>query len=171
MKYTSAEAGKLVKRIEMEIARLLTGERKSSVFNAASTENVEELRPEYDFAETQARLEELQEMLRKVKHAINAFNLSHELPGFEGVTIDQALIYIPMLRNRKSTLLNMAGRLPRERVNDRFSGGNFIDYTIINYDIKDVEKKYNELEEELTKMQLALDTINSTETMEIDVEL
>ena len=171
MKYTSAEAGKMVKKLEVEIRKVLLEEEKSSVFNAASTENPEELRPEYDFKKTQKKLEALQEMLRKTKHAINEFNVSHSLPGFDGLTVDQALVYIPMLTERKKTLFYMSTRLPRERVGSRFGSGNIIDYAISNFDKKEAEEKYEEVSELLSKMQLALDTVNTSETMEIDVEL
>ena len=170
MKYTSAEAGKLVKKLEERMRLLLSTEAKSSVFNAASGEDIESLRPEYDFAKTQKEIEELSSKVRVVKHAINEFNISHTLPGFDDVTIDQALVYIPQLRQRKDILKSMINRLPKERV-DAYIRSNIIDYTIINYDITEVEKAYNEYEEKLSAMQIALDTINATEKMEIDVVL
>ena len=110
-------------------------------------------------------------MLRKVKHAVNNFNVSHALPGFEGLTVDQALVMIPQLRARKMTLEEMVSRLPRERVEMGIRSGNIIDYVLTNYDHAEVERKYNELSDELAELQLALDTLNTTETMEIDVEL
>ena len=170
MKYTSAEAGKLVKKLEERVNLLLNTEKKSSVFNAASDEDVESLRPEYDFAKTQKEIEELSAKIRIAKHAINEFNISHTLPGFDDVTIDQALIYIPQLRQRKEVLKAMANRLPKERV-DSFFRSNIIDYEITNYDIAEVEKVYREYEEKLAAMQVALDTVNATEKMEIDVVL
>ena len=170
MKYTSAEANKLIKKIEERIRLLRIAEGKGSVFNAAAGEDVEALRPEYDFAQTQGRLEELQTMLRTVKHAINSFNVSHTLPGFGDITIDQALILIPQLNSRKAELSEMMTRLPRERV-ENYARTNIIDYTITNYDAKEVEKKYNEIESRLTALQLALDSVNSAGTMEIDVVL
>ena len=59
MLYTSAEANKLLKRIESRISDLKDKEEKSSSFKVASGEDVESLRPKYDFAETQALLDEL----------------------------------------------------------------------------------------------------------------
>ena len=52
-----------------------------------------------------------------------------------------------------------------------FRNTNISDYVITNYDAAEVEKKYNELEEQLSALQLALDTLNNTETMDIDVVL
>ena len=171
MKYTSAEAGKLVKKLEDRIRRAELAESKSATFNAASGEDVESLRPRYSFKDSQAKIEELQAQDRKVKHAINAFDISHTLPGFKGVTVDQALVLIPQLRGRLSVLGEMVARLPKERVDSAFRNTNIIDYVITNYDAAEVEKKYNELEEQLSALQLALDTLNNTETMDIDVVL
>ena len=171
MFYTPAEANKLVKKIEVAIGRLLIKEDKSATFNAASGEDVESLRPQYSFEETQAEMESLYEKLRKVKHAINVFNTTHELPGFDGVTIDQALVYIPQLKTRASKLKVMADRLPKERCDAYTLRSNIIDYEYANYDIDAATEAYNEYLDKLAAMQLALDTVNSTEKIEIDVEL
>jgi len=171
MKYTSAEAGKLVKKLEDRIRRAEVAESKSATFNAASGEDVESLRPAYNFKDSQARLEELCAQVRKVKHAINCFNVSHTLPGFKDVTVDQALVLIPQLRGRLITLGEMMARLPKERVDMGLRNSNIIDYVIANYDTAEVEEQYNKQEAELAALQLALDTLNNTETMEIDVVL
>ena len=169
--YTSAEAGKLVRKIEDEIKRQMLTEKKSRSFVVASGEDVESLRPKYDFAATQRRIDELQEALRIVKHAINQFNLTHTLPGFDGLTIDQALIMLPQLNARKAKYLDMVNRLPKERIGGLHSRSNIIEYDIANYDIEEVEREYKELADRLAKMQLALDTVNTTEKMEIGVAL
>jgi hypothetical protein len=171
MKYTSAEANKLIKKIEDRIRLAQQAENKSSVFFAASGEDAESLRPKYDFAASQAKLEELEAQLRAVKHAVNCFNVSHTLPGFKGVTVDKALVLIPQLRARIATLREMVNRLPKERVDNTFRNTSIIDYSITNYDIEEVQKKYDELGEKLSALQLALDTLNNTETMDIDVVL
>ena len=167
--YTSAEAGKLVKKIEDELKRQMLTERKSYSFVVASGEDVESLRPRYEFAETQKNIDELQEKLRIVKHAINQFNLTHTLPGFDGLTIDQALIMLPQLNARRTKYQEMINRLPKERISGIHSRNNLIEYNIANYNIEEVEKAYKELTSHLAKMQLALDTVNTTEKMEIPV--
>ena len=171
MQYTSAEAGKLVRKIEDEIRRQVLTERKSYSFVVASGEDVESLRPKYDFAATQKRMDELEVALRTVKHTINQFNLTHTLPGFEGLTIDQALIMLPQLNARKNTYQSMINRLPKERISGLQSRNNLIEYDIANYNIEEVEKAYKDVTDLLAKMQLALDTVNTTEKMEIDVVL
>lgn len=169
MKYTSSEANKLLKSIEARIEDIKGREVKSRSFHAASTEDPEALRPDYDFRETQKQLDSLERDVREVKHAINMFNLTHTLPGFDDMTIDQALVYLPQLSARVKKLKNMAVALPRERVESFRS--TIIDYVIANYDIADVERAYHAEQEKLTALQIALDTVNSGETMDIDIKL
>ena len=169
MRYTSAEANKLLKGLEARLADLRIRENKSRSFHAASTEDPETLRPVYDFGETQKQIAALEQDVRTVKHAINVFNVTHTLPGFDDMTIDQALIYMPQLSGRVRKLQDMAAALPRERVESYRS--NIIDYVIANYDIADAEQAYHEGQEELRAIQLALDAANSSDTMEIDVSL
>ena len=60
MKYTSAEANKLLKGIEGRISDIRCKEDITSKFLVAAGEDVESLRPQYDFAATQQELEELE---------------------------------------------------------------------------------------------------------------
>ena len=169
MKYTSSEANKLLKGLEARIADLKRRETKSHMFHAASTEDPETLRPAYDFEETQKQIAALEEDVRTVKHAINVFNVTHTLPGFDDLTIDRALVYLPQLSARVRKLQEMAAALPRERVESY--GSSIIDYVIANYDIADAEKAYHAEQEKLSAIQIALDAANSGDTMEIDVSL
>lgn len=169
MRYTSAEANKLLKALESRLKKIRTREEKARYFSVSSTEDIEELRPEYDFAKVQADIAELNAKIRMVKHAINVFNTTHTLPGFDEITIDQALIYLPQLSEECRKLSSMAVRLPRERI-DGF-GTMIVDYTIANYDIEEAAAAYEKASGLLTALQLALDKANTTDTMEIDVTL
>lgn len=55
MNYTSAEANKLLKKLNDEYTALLDKETRSRDFRAAMGEDVASVRPVYDYAETQAR--------------------------------------------------------------------------------------------------------------------
>ena len=57
MKYTSAQANKLLKKLNDEYSALLHKEQRSRDFRAAMGEDIESVRPAYDYAKTQARLE------------------------------------------------------------------------------------------------------------------
>lgn len=166
MKYTSAQANKLLKKLNDEYSALLHKEQRSRDFRAAMGEDIESVRPAYDYAKTQARLEELEGTIRRLKHAINCFNTTQVVDGF-GITIDEMLVYIPQLTKRKSKLLEMKSRLPKERVEEQYGQqSNVIDYTYTNYDLAAVEADYEKTSDELSRAQLALDTVNQRDSFE-----
>ena len=166
MKYTSAQANKLLKKLNDEYSALLDKEQRSRDFRAAMGEDIESVRPAYDYAKTQARLEELEGTIRRLKHAINCFNTTQVVDGF-GITIDEMLVYIPQLTKRKSKLLEMKSRLPKERVEEQCGRqSNIIDYTYTNYDLTAVEADYEKTADELSRAQLALDTVNQRDSFE-----
>ena len=103
MNYTSAQANKRLKKLTDEYVSLREKESRSREFRAAAGENVESVRPAYDYADTQRRLAELERCIRRIKHAINLFNATHTVPGFD-MTIDEMLVYIPQLTRRKNKL-------------------------------------------------------------------
>ena len=167
MKYTSAEAAKLLRQLNEDYSAVLTMEAQSREFLASVGEDVESVRPAYDYNQIQAQLEELEKKIRIVKHAINVFNATTVIACFN-MTIDQMLVYIPQLTQRKNKLSVMKSRLPKAREPIGY-GKNIIDYRYANYDITEVEADYIKAAEELSKAQTALDLVNSTQTMEIDL--
>lgn len=166
MKYTSAQANKLLKKLNDEYAALLDKETRSRDFRAAMGEDVESVRPVYDYTEMQTRLVELERKIRALKHAINRFNTMQAVDGFD-MTIDEMLVYIPQLTKRKSKLLEMKSKLPKERVEKQYGRqSNIIDYTYTNYDLSLVEADYEKTADELSRAQLALDAVNQRESFE-----
>ena len=107
MKYTSAEAAKLLRSLNEERDNLLYAESQAKSFVAATTEELDSVRPAYDSKGTAAQLEAIEQKIRSVKHAINVFNTTHVVPGFD-MTVDEVLVYIPQLTQRKSKLSQMA---------------------------------------------------------------
>ena len=165
MKYTSAQANKLLKKLMNEQAQLERAETLTCSFVAANTEDTESLRPSYDFRQTQAKLEEICSRIRKVKHAINVFNSTTVLPGYD-MTIDQVLVYMPQLRQRQATLAQMSSRLPKQRCG-HYGSSTIIDYDYANYDIEEVRAESEKLAEEVRNIQTALDVLNNTVEFEI----
>lgn len=167
MKYTSAEAAKLLRQLNEDYNAVLTMEAQSREFLASVGEDTESVRPSYDYAQVQKQLEELEKKIRIVKHAINIFNSTTVVADFN-MTIDQLLVYIPQLTQRKNKLSVMKSRLPKAREPIGY-GKNIIDYRYANYDIAAVEADYIKAAEELSRAQTALDLVNSTQTMDIDL--
>ena len=168
MKMTSAQANKKLKQMNAELSLLIRTEQKSCVFRAAVGENVDEIRPEYDYHHTQLAIDTLNRKIRKLKHSINVFNTITEIPDHH-CTIDEALVLIPQLTQKTNKLSKMQSRLPRERVEDVYRTS-IIDYVITNYDRNDAAADYQNTQEELAELQTALDTVNNTVEYDFDIE-
>lgn len=171
LKYTSAQAAKLLRKLKEEHQLLLNEEINDRFFLAATGEDVESLRPSYDFDKTQSALANLEAKIRKVKHAINLFNCSTVV---EGKTIDEILVYLPQLQERRNKLSAMIGRRDKQRarssVMSRYSGQSaIIDYEYANYDIKKAEEFYRCVCDEISTLQTSLDLANTTGEIEIDL--
>ncbi|MBO4697934.1 MAG: hypothetical protein IJL03_02540 [Lachnospiraceae bacterium] len=167
MKYNSAQAAKLLSKLQQDFDSLAILEANAKTFLASVGEDVESVRPEYDYKATKKELDALSLKIRKVKHAINVFNTTTVVPEF-GITIDELLVYIPQLSAKKAKLRGMADTLPKARENN-YGKSNIIDYRIVNYDIKQVKKDLDVVTDELAKAQLALDTINHSLEFDIDI--
>ena len=167
MQYTSAQANKLIKKLMEELDEIRSEELQSCKFIAATTEDPEDARPPYDYAAMQRRITELEAKIRKVKHCLNVFNTTHKPEGFD-MTVDQLLVYIPQLTERKAKLANLSRTLAKKRVvSDARS--TLIEYQYANYDVAAAKADYEAVCAELANAQLALDKLNTTETMEIDL--
>ena len=167
MKYTSAEANKLLRSLNEERDTLFNQEDNGKTFVAATIEDIEAVRPEYDYAAAQAKLADVEARIRKVKHAINVFNSTTVIPGFD-MTIDEMLVYIPQLSARKYRLGAMANVLPKNRERSQGQSG-IIDYRYANYDVHTAGVDAKAASDLLAKAQTALDLVNTTQTMEIDI--
>ena len=104
-----------------------------------------------------------------MKHAINVFNSTTVIPKWD-ITIDEMLILIPQLTRKKDRLAAMKNRLPKERVEAGLrTASNIIDYRYANYDIAAVQAEYDATADRLADAQTALDLVNSTVAMKVEL--
>ncbi|GAA4298277.1 hypothetical protein GCM10023142_38370 [Anaerocolumna aminovalerica] len=165
IKITSAGANKLIRTLEDEKSYILSIENNSKTYIRGEGEEAEI--PQYDYEETSKKLNEIDEKVCKIKHAINVFNSTTYLPQLH-ITIDTALVKMAQLNIRKSILDNMRKHLPKVRITDfmgRMNRG--VEYEFVNYDLDKVNNDYKEICEQIIEIQLALDTCNQTITFEI----
>lgn len=165
MKYTSSEVGKLLKKLADEKSSILLREAYGKEFLAAVGEELESVRPDYNFAATQAALDEVEAKIRKIKHELNVFNSTTIIPEFN-ITIDEMLVFIPQLTSKKNRLASMKDRLPKVREQSRVNSS-ILDYRYLNYNVEEVNAEYERVSDTLAKAQNALDAVNMTKTMEI----
>ncbi len=109
---------------------------------------------------------QIDEQIRLLKHAMNQFNISTEVPGC-GMTIDQILVYIPQLTARKQKFEGLASRLPRQRkVDYGRRATNNIEYEYANYDVEKVREDLAALSDELAKTQTAGNDFNAMRSLQ-----
>ena len=169
MQYTSASLNKLLKQTSEEVERIKKIEGSTSTFLVAIGEKVEDARPEYNYTETPAKINELDAKVRKIKHAINVFNSTTVVDGFD-MTIDELLVLIPQLTKQRTKLGGMVNRPQKVRQEtDRYYGKSIIEYSYVNYDIEQAKADYDKVNDMLTKAQLALDKLNNSAVIELDV--
>lgn len=167
MKYTSAEANKLLRKLNDEKTSVMYREENGKEFLAAVGEDIESVRPKYDFTETQNAIAGIETKIRKLKHAINVFNSTTIIPEFD-MTIDEMLVYIPQLTAAKNKLARMKDKLPKVREQTRVNSS-ILDYRYLNYDVETVTAEYEKVTDTLAKAQNALDSVNMNQTLEVDL--
>lgn len=168
-KMTSAYANKLIRQLEDDKNYWKSQERESYIYTAAINE--EPVIPAYDYETVAKTLEEIDGKIRKIKHAINLANVTNTiLVGSTMMSIDEILVKMAQLNNRKSMLDMMRKQLPQTRVNYSFGAKNAVpEYQYINYDLDKVKADYEKINDEIMVMQIALDKYNQTFEFEVDI--
>ena len=158
---TSAQANKQLKELQLKRRQILAEEQETCKFVAATTEDVETVRPDYDFQFVQLDLDVVERNIRELKHRINVFNTTYMIPEL-GMTVDQVLVALPMLNDQVNKLRRMAGCVEKRRNSSFGSRSNLIEYEYINYDRNQVREEYDKRAKDLADMQIALDKANTT---------
>lgn len=165
MKVTSAEANKMIKKLRDDITYWKLQEQNGSRFIAATIENIEDVRPAYSYAVVTEKLAACDEQIRRIKHALNIFNSTTVVDGFD-MTIDEMLVFLPQLSDRQTRLAKLMLKPEKERVMN--SGRtSIIEYDYANYDYAVVKKDYDEISALKNRALTALDVVNNTVTFEI----
>lgn len=169
--FTSASAGKHLRRLEDEKSQLLRQEHDTCTYVLAQGEKDEP--PVYDYAATRARVAAIDAEVCKVRHALHAFNMATTLPDSD-LTIDEALIVLAQLSVEQRRLDAMRSRQPRARVSRRSGWGSdaspsLVEYEYANYDVAQAECDYQAITDRICDLQLKLDLGNQTVTFEVDV--
>lgn len=152
----------MLRKLEEDKIALEEIERNDQRYHAAVSENEKELKPDYVFADVQAKLDELDRKIIVLKHAINKFNSSTVV--YEGLTIDQILVKLPQMNKRKRKYQTMKNVPPKIRCSIT---GNVIDYLYTSYDPAEVDGYYEAICKEIDQMQTELDIANNSLTFEV----
>lgn len=168
-KMTSAYANKVLRKLNEDKDFWREKEAHCSTYVAAADETP--VIPEYDFGKVAEEIAAIDERIVKIKHAINVNNTLNRIEvGGEMMTVDEILVRMAQLNQRKSILDLMRRRDPQTRIN---SGAMRIrqtapEYEYINYDLGLVKAEFSRVDSIIAEMQIALDKYNQTFEFEVE---
>ena len=153
----SATANKILKQSSDERARIVNFESSNCTYSYGKDECYENPN-NYKFSNTNEKIVMLDNDILKLKHAINVFNVTTKVPG-KDITVDMALVALPLLQNRKHTLESM---ISKDNVSRRILSTGVVEYTEIAYDKKEVELELQAVNKEIIDLQNGIDYVNLT---------
>ncbi|MBO4325686.1 MAG: hypothetical protein J5950_00240 [Clostridia bacterium] len=169
-KMTSAYANKVLRKLNEDKEFWRSKEQEGHTYVAALDE--EPVIPDYDYAQVAKNIEEIDEQIVKIKHALNVTNCTNEVTvGGRQMTVDTILVKMAQLNRRKAVLDEMRKQQPKTRMNSGLYSTRKTapEYRYINYDLELIKKEYERIDSEVSEMQIALDKYN--QTVEFEVEL
>lgn len=164
MKMNSDYANKLCKKLVEEEKSILSYESTARTYSHTPSEKP--TIPAYSFQETETKLREVRGKIAGLKRAINKFNTSEILENY-GITIDQALFQMSVMHGDKARLAEML-QIP-EVARSREYGSKEPDITHRNFSVDEVQTHYDELCEDLMKLQQAINIANLTIEFDVDI--
>lgn len=167
---TSAYANKLLRSLDEEKSYYLNLEEESHTYVAAAGETP--VIPEYNFVETTNKINEINQKIQTIKHAINKANVTAEiLVGDQVYSVDILLIRMAQF-NRRKYRMNEFRQIQAKERKDNYSYGSrntVPEYQYINFDLEDAKNEYTRISEEIMEMQLMLDKYNQTFEFEVNI--
>ena len=115
----------------------------------------------------QYRLLFSQEENVKIKHALNVFNATTKVDGFD-MTIDEMLVFLPQATDRLRKLSGMLAKPEKSRA-ENTGRTNIIEYEYLNYDLEKVRQDYDALMDRKSRALSALDVLNNTVQFEVEL--
>lgn len=162
MKMTITAANREIKRLKDELSRIKEEELSSRVIT--HSEGEEPIQVTYDFQATQARIDEINQKIVKIRHAVNLFNVNYVIPSV-GLTVDAVLIRVAMMSEEKKKLQEML----RIQEVSRQASYRSVEISHRNFDKAQVEDRFRHLSDDLERMWAELDLVNLTETIDVDI--
>lgn len=115
VKMTSAYANKVIRKLNEDKGFLRRKEAESCMYVAALDE--EPVIPDYDYSAVAANIQEIDDQIVKIKHAVNVANLTSEVEvGDHKMTVDRILVKMAQLNQRKAALDDLRKQEPKTRI-------------------------------------------------------
>lgn len=163
MQLTSKAAHKMIGMLKDKFQQIEMDEKESCCYTYSGGEKP--LIYSYSFTDTQEQLHQIDDKVAKLRHAINLFNVSTEVPGY-GFMIDEALVRLAMMNDEKNRIDRMRGVKARVRSTSPYTGQ--IEYTVRNYSEQEVSSAYDNIAKSISDLQQAIDLLNITALFEVE---
>ena len=150
---TINEIGKRIGDLKKERERLIEKDKKLRVFRASEFEDLEKLRPDYDYAGLQSELDGVEEEIRNLTAKAISILTTQKVNEFHDMTVLDLLLYLNDLKEKEERLYEMTTHLEKER----HASSHLLEYEYINYDISKVEEDLRKTREELKKVRTFFD--------------
>lgn len=151
---TINEIGKRIGDLKTERERLIEKDKKLRVFRASEFEDLEKLRPDYDYEGLQSELDGVEEEIRNLTAKAISILSTQKVNEFHDMTILEMMFFLRGLEAKEERLYEMTTHLEKER---HFSSSLLLEYEYINYDISKVEEDLGKTREELEKIRTFFD--------------
>ena len=149
---TINEMGKIIGDLKTERERLIERDKKLRVFRASEFEDLEKLRPDYDYVGLQSELDGVEEEIRNLTAKAISILTTQKVNEFHDMTVLDLLLYLRDLKEKERRLYEMTTHLEKERHTSLL-----LEYEYINYDISKVEEDLRKTREELKKVRTFFD--------------
>lgn len=141
--------GKRIADLKTERERLIRKDEKLRVFSTSGFENIEKLRPDYDYDSFQKELDHLDETIRNLTAKAVTILATERVKEYHDMTILEMLLLLRDLKVKEQRLYDMTSHLEKERHSTEFA----IEYEHVNYDISKVEEDLRKTRGEIEKVR------------------
>lgn len=141
--------GKTIADLKTERERLIGKDEKLRVLTVGVFEDVEKLRPDYDYDSFQKELDRLDETIRNLTAKAVTILATERVKEYHDMTILEMLLLLRDLKAKEQRLYTMTSHLEKERHSTEFA----IEYEHVNYDISKVEEDLKKTREEIEKVR------------------
>lgn len=144
---------KKIAYLKTERERLVEMDEKLRVFRASEYEDLEKLRPDYDYAGIQNKLDRLDEAIRSLTAKSVAILSTERVKEYHDLTVLEMLLLLRDLETKEERLYEMTTHLEKER----HASSLILEYEYMNYDISKVEEDLKKTREEIEKVRIYAD--------------
>lgn len=161
MKMCNSEAMKAIKELEEKKRNVIYNEDYRS--RISYKEGEEKVMTKYNYAETRKAIAEIDERIRKIKHALAVCNCTAVIDDF-GITIGEALVYLAQLNAEYDQLDDLS---EKDKLSRRITANGVLEYTECLYDPEEATRDCEALHSKICKLQVAIDRANLTNYIEV----